>query len=43
MSAAKPRVDIDGTRERLLRLGLPHAAEQLAERVTAAVKPIINS
>lgn len=42
MSAAKPRVDIDGTRERLLRLGLPHAAEQLAERVTAAVKDSVS-
>ena len=38
MSAAKPRVDLDTTRERLQRLGLVHAAEQLGERVTAAVK-----
>lgn len=42
MRAAKPRVDIDSTRERLLRLGLPHAAEQLAERVTAAVKDSVS-
>jgi DNA replication protein DnaC len=42
MSATKPRVDIDTTRERLLRLGLPHAAEQLAERVTAAVKDSVS-
>ena len=38
MSAAKPRVDLDITRERLQRLGLVDAAEQLGERVTAAVK-----
>jgi DNA replication protein DnaC len=38
MSAAKPRVDLDITRERLQRLGLPHAAEQLGERITTAVK-----
>jgi DNA replication protein DnaC len=42
MSAAKPRVDLDVTRERLLRLGLGHAAEQLGERVTVAVKETIS-
>jgi len=42
MSAAKPRVDLDTTRERLLRLGLAHAAEQLGERVTAAVKESVS-
>lgn len=42
MSAAKPRVDLDLTRERLLRLGLAHAAETLAERVTAAVKDTVS-
>lgn len=42
MSAAKPRVDLDLTRERLQRLGLTHAAEQLAERVTAAVKDSVS-
>jgi DNA replication protein DnaC len=42
MSAAKPRVDLDSTRERLLRLGLAHAAETLAERVTASVKDTVS-
>lgn len=42
MSASKPRVDLDATRERLLRLGLAHAAEQLGERVTAAVKDSVS-
>jgi DNA replication protein DnaC len=42
MSAPKPRVDLDATRERLLRLGLAHAAEQLGERVTAAVKDSVS-
>lgn len=42
MSAAKPRVDLDATRERLLRLGLAHAAETLAERVTASVKDTVS-
>jgi hypothetical protein len=38
MSAAKPHVDLDITRERLQRLGLAHPAEQLGERITTAVK-----
>src|SRR6185295_3698973 len=38
MSAPKPRVDLDVTRDRLQRLGLMHAAEQLGERITASVK-----
>jgi len=42
MSAPKPRVDLDATRERLLRLGLAHAAEQLGERITAAVKDSVS-
>jgi DNA replication protein DnaC len=42
MSAAKPRVDLDVTRERLQRLGLGHAAEQLGERITTAVKETIS-
>ena len=29
MSAGRPRLDIDATRERLLALGCVHAAEQL--------------
>jgi len=33
-----PRVDLDATRERLSRLGLAHAAEQLEPRLTEAVK-----
>jgi DNA replication protein DnaC len=41
-AAAKPRVDLDLTRERLQRLGLVHAAEQLAERVTAAIKESVS-
>ena len=36
--AAEPRVDLDATRERLLRLGLPQAAEVLERRISAAVK-----
>lgn len=35
--SAKPRVDLDATKERLTRLGLGHAAERLGERVTGAV------
>jgi DNA replication protein DnaC len=42
MSAAKPRVDLDETRERLQRLGLPHAAEQLSERISAAIKETVS-
>ena len=40
MSKAKrtPKVDVDSTRERLERLGLAHAAEQLPEQLTLAVK-----
>ncbi len=34
----KPKVDLDSTRERMLRLGLQHAAEQLEPRLTDAVK-----
>jgi DNA replication protein DnaC len=33
-----PQVDLDRTRERLLKLGLTHAAERLAEHVAEAVK-----
>ena len=33
-----PHVDLDRTREQLLRLGLPHAGERLAEHVAEAVK-----
>ena len=36
--AAEPRVDLDATRERLARLGLPHAAELLEPHLTEAVK-----
>jgi DNA replication protein DnaC len=42
MSGAKkvplPKVDLDGTRDRLGRLGLLHAAERLEERLTLATK-----
>lgn len=37
-AAAKGRVDLDVTRERLLQAGLPHAAEQLATLLEEAVK-----
>lgn len=37
-TAAAPKVDLDVTRERLVRVGLQHAAEQLDSLVTAAVK-----
>jgi DNA replication protein DnaC len=42
MSAPKPRVDLDATRERLARLGLVHAADQLGDRVTAAIKDSVS-
>jgi DNA replication protein DnaC len=38
MSTAKPKLDIDRTRERLLALGCAHAAEQLEMLLTEAVK-----
>jgi DNA replication protein DnaC len=34
----EPRVDLDTTRERMLRLGLQHAAELVGEHVATAVK-----
>jgi DNA replication protein DnaC len=34
----EPRVDLDQTRERLARVGLMHAGEQLQERLSEAVK-----
>lgn len=36
--AQAPKVDLDGTRDRLLRLGLAHAAEELEGRLTDTVK-----
>ncbi|MEZ4333437.1 MAG: IS21-like element helper ATPase IstB [Myxococcota bacterium] len=33
-----PQVDLDRTRERLIRLGLTHAADRLAEQITTATK-----
>jgi DNA replication protein DnaC len=36
--AAAPRIEIDTTREKLVRLGLEYAAEQLAELLSAAVR-----
>ncbi len=33
-----PKVDLDATRDRLQRLGLQHAAEELEERISASVK-----
>ena len=38
MSEPKGRVDLDRTRERLVDLGLEHAAEQLAAILSEAVK-----
>src|SRR3954453_18598259 len=38
MSAGRPRLDIDATRERLLTLGCSHAAEQLDPLLTEAVR-----
>ena len=38
----RPRVDLDATRERLLKLGLQHAAEQLEERLSATVKESVS-
>lgn len=41
MSQAKrpqPKVDLDATRDRLLRLGLQHAADELEPRLSSAVK-----
>lgn len=37
-----PKVDIDVTRDRLLKLGLSHAAEQLEAKVTGAVKDAVS-
>ena len=38
MSAGRPRLDIDATRERLLALGCVHAAEQLGPLLGEAVR-----
>ncbi len=38
MSAGRPRLDIDATRERLLALGCCHAAEQLDPLLAEAVR-----
>jgi DNA replication protein DnaC len=38
MTAAKPRLDVDATRERLLALGCSHAADRLAELLGEAVR-----
>lgn len=36
--AQAPKVDLDSTRERLVKLGLQHAADELEERLTDTVK-----
>ena len=36
MSAPKPKVNLDVTRERLARLGLAHAAELLGDHLSSA-------
>ena len=38
MNAPKPKLDIDTTRERLVILGCPHAAEHLDEVLSEAVR-----
>src|SRR4051812_49988153 len=38
MSAGRPRLDIDATRERLLALGCVHAADHLGPLLTEAVR-----
>ena len=38
MTAARPKLDIDTTRERLMALGCSHAADQLEEMLTEAVR-----
>ena len=38
MNAPRPRLDIDTTRERLMALGCSHAAEQLEQMLTEAVR-----
>jgi hypothetical protein len=38
MSAGRPRLDIDTTRERLLALGCVHAADHLGPLLTEAVR-----
>jgi hypothetical protein len=38
VTAARPKLDIDTTRERLLALGCMHAAEQLEQMLAEAVR-----
>jgi len=38
MIAARPKLDIDTTRDRLIALGCTHAAEQLDHLLTEAVR-----
>lgn len=40
--AGAPKVDLDATRERMIRLSLDHASEQLEERISAAVKGTVS-
>jgi hypothetical protein len=35
---ARPALEVDGTREKLVQLGLGHAAEALIEELTAAAQ-----
>ena len=39
MTAARPKLDIDTTRDRLMALGCTHAAEQLEPMLAKAVRP----
>lgn len=43
MSAGKPRVDVDLTRDRLLKLGLTYAADQLSDRISESVKEPVSA
>ena len=43
MNAAKPRLDIDATRERLVALGCGYAAEQLDDILTEAVRTEVTA
>ena len=38
MTAARPKLDIDTTRDRLMALGCTHSAEQLDQMLTEAVR-----
>jgi len=41
--APRPKVDLDATIDRLHRVGLPHAAQALPERLTKSTKDELSS